>query len=66
MKDKIKETLKSCETCEIYNRKRKSGCEFISTTRFKEKMAVDLIDIRTEGKYVIIMIDYFSRIAWQR
>jgi transposase InsO family protein len=34
---------------------------FVETLRPLEKVAVDMIDIRTEGKYVLVAIDYFTR-----
>lgn len=34
----------------------------VETTRKLEKVAVDLIDIRAEGKYVLVLIDYFTRV----
>lgn len=61
IKDQIEREIRSCETCQKYNRKTRGGCEFISTSRYLEKVAIDLIEFREEGAYLIVGIDYFTR-----
>jgi hypothetical protein len=63
MKQDISIKLKGCETCQIWNRKNSGGCEFVTTSRPFEKVALDMIDIRNEGRYVLVCIDYFTRIV---
>ena len=63
MKNEIENELKECEVCKINNRKKAGGSEFIVTTRKGEKIALDLIDIREEGKYIQVAIDYFTRMV---
>lgn len=61
MKNQIGYLLKNCEKCQIYNRKNISKGDFVTTSRPFEKVALDLIDMRKEGMYIMIAIDYFSR-----
>lgn len=42
-------------------RKKKGKGEFVTTSRPFEKVALDLIDMSKEGKYLLICIDYFTR-----
>ncbi|EQB60017.1 enzymatic polyprotein endonuclease reverse, partial [Vairimorpha apis BRL 01] len=42
--------IKKCEKCQIYSRKSIGGCEFVDTTRYLEKVAIDFRDL---GKYVL-------------
>lgn len=42
------------------NRKKNGGAEFVETSRPFEKVALDLIDMRREGTYIIVAIDYFT------
>jgi phosphoribosylformylglycinamidine (FGAM) synthase-like enzyme len=55
-----------CEVCGINNRKKLGGSDYVTTVRKLEKVAIDLIDIREEGKYVLVAIDYYSRGIWTR
>ncbi|WUR04589.1 LTR Retrotransposon [Vairimorpha necatrix] len=64
IKEDIGKMIKRCEECQIYNRKRSGGCDFVATSRYLEKVALDLIDFRDKGKYVLVAIDYHTRIAW--
>jgi hypothetical protein len=41
--------------------KNSGGADFVTTTRIMEKLALDLIEIREEGKYILTGIDYFTR-----
>lgn len=66
MKDHIEKEIKKCETCQKYNRKTSGGCEFISTSRYLEKVGMDLIEFRDEGYYVVVAVDYFTRRMWAR
>jgi hypothetical protein len=43
------------------NRKKSGGEDFVSTERAMQKMAIDLIDMRAEGVYVLVAIDYYTR-----
>ncbi|KAF9763034.1 hypothetical protein NGRA_1564 [Nosema granulosis] len=40
------------------------GCDFIATRRKFEKVALDLMDIDGEKRYVLVGIDYFTRSLW--
>lgn len=66
MKQTIKNICRKCEKCCIYNRKIKGGSEFVETRRVLEKVALDLLDIRSEKCYILIGIDYFTRYAFAR
>ena len=59
MKETIAEVIRRCETCQINNRKKMGGCEFVRTTRVLEKVALDIMD--TGERYALIAIDYFWR-----
>lgn len=61
IKETIKNVIKQCEVCQINNRKCTGGSEFVTTSRPFEKVAIDLIEERQEGKYILIGIDYFTR-----
>lgn len=61
MKKTIENVIKKCELCARYNRKKTGGCEFIESNGIFEKVGVDLIDLRDMGKYVLTMVDYFTR-----
>ena len=63
MKDEIAKEMRECEVCQINNRKKLGGSEFVETTRELEKVALDLASIE-EGAYGLIAIDYFSRAVW--
>jgi hypothetical protein len=64
IKETIAEAIKKCEVCQKLNRKNTGGDRFIETTRRMEKVA---LDIAKSGKnYVLIAIDYFSRMIWTR
>jgi hypothetical protein len=64
IKKQIEEVLKGCETCQKYNRKTRGGCDFIASTRYLEKVGIDLIEFRDERCFVIVAIDYFTRKVW--
>jgi hypothetical protein len=64
MKDHINRVLKDCEICSINNRKTTGGCDFVVTRRKLEKVALDLMDIGGENRYVLVGIDYFTRRLW--
>ena len=66
MKDQIEREIKKCEVCQKYNRKTSGGNEFICTSRYLEKVGMDLIEFRDEGVYVVVAIDYFTRRLWGR
>lgn len=61
MKKEIDDFIKGCLVCLESNRKNRNTGEFVTTTRPWEKVALDLIDLRNEGKYILVVIDYFSR-----
>ena len=63
MQKEVELQLKECETCKINNRKCAGGSEFVVTTRRGEKVAIDLIDVREECKYILVGIDYFTRVV---
>lgn len=39
------------------------GCEFVTTSKQGEKVAIYLMEIQEEGVYVIVAIDYFTIIG---
>lgn len=61
MKKTIENVIKNCGVCCRYNRKNSGGSEFIETKRQMEKVGIDLIDLRNEGKYILVGIDYYTR-----
>lgn len=63
VKKDIAMVIRGCDVCEVNNRKKMGGNEFVVTTRYLEKVALDMVDVRNEGKYVLVAIDYFTRIA---
>jgi len=66
MKETIREVLKKCEVCQINNRKDTGGSEFVTTSRRLEKVGLDMLEIREQGRYVLVAIDYFTRMVWAR
>lgn len=63
IKNEIAEVLKDCEVCIVNNRKKTKNHDFVTTTHRMEKVAPNLIDIRDEGKYMVVTIDYFTQTA---
>lgn len=61
MKKTIENIIKKCDVCLRLNRKNMGGCEFVETTRQLEKVALDLIDLRSSGVYILVAIDYYTR-----
>lgn len=61
MKQDIKTELSQCNRRQIVNRKARGKSKYITTTRPLELVAVDLIDFKKMGVYLMISIDYFSR-----
>lgn len=64
MKKTVENVVRKCGICARLNRKNKGGCEYVETRFMFEKVALDLIDIRDEGKYILVCIDYFTRFVW--
>lgn len=62
----IEDEIGKCETCQINNRKKSGGYDFVSTSRYLEKVVLDLMEFREHGVYVIVAIDYFTRRLWGR
>ncbi|KAF9760821.1 Retrovirus-related Pol polyprotein from transposon [Nosema granulosis] len=62
--NRINRVLKECERCNINNRKTAGGFDFVVTRRKLEKVALDLMDIGEENRYVLVGIDYFTRRLW--
>lgn len=52
--------------CRMYNRKNKGGAEFVETSRKLEKVALDVMRLELEEKYVVVMIDYYTRVMMAR
>lgn len=61
IKKQIESVLKKCELWQQYNRKSSNKDEFVTSSRPFEKVALDLIDMRQEGCYILVAIDYFTR-----
>lgn len=62
MKNFIIEKIKHCETCSIYNRKNKLPPQYIKTYEPLQQIGVDIMEVRRLKKYVIVGIDYYTRI----
>ncbi|KRH92075.1 putative transposable element [Pseudoloma neurophilia] len=58
IKKQIESVLKKCEVCKKYNRKKSSKGEFVTFSRYFKKVTLDLIDMRREGAYILVDIDY--------
>ncbi|KAI5177776.1 hypothetical protein PAEPH01_2506, partial [Pancytospora epiphaga] len=63
MRETVKNVIKKCAKCIEFNRKNNGGSEFVCTSRAMEKVALDLIDLRAEGKYISVGVDYYTRIV---
>ena len=61
MKKTVENVVKRCEICLRTNRKNSGGCDFVETGRQLEKVALDLVDLGSSGKYALLCIDYFTR-----
>lgn len=64
MKETIKNVIRACEICQKMNRKNPGGEKFIEKSMRLEKIAVDIM--KTDDLYVLILIDYFSRMIWTK
>jgi hypothetical protein len=60
IKDQIEKLLKNCETCQKYNRKTCEGTDLVSTTRYLEKVGLDMVEFREENGFVVVAVDYFT------
>ena len=66
MKDQLQKRLKECEICQIGNRKAKGGAVMVATSRKGEKFAIDIMKIGELGEYILVGIDYFTRVLYGR
>ena len=57
----IKLTLENCKQCIKYNDKNYGGSIYVTTNKINEKWGLDIMN--NSGKYVLIAIDYFSRLG---
>ena len=64
MKADIEKAIKGCETCLISNRKQIRNTKFVTTTKYKEKVALDIKEIQKGKKLLLCCVDYFTRKAW--
>lgn len=62
-KEIIKDVIAECEVCGKNNRKLGGGSEFIEITKPLEKIAIDIMKISEWGKYMLVFIDYFTRMV---
>ncbi|KAI5177931.1 hypothetical protein PAEPH01_2510 [Pancytospora epiphaga] len=63
MRETVKNVIKKCVKCIEYNRENNGKSEFVCTSRAMEKVALDLIDLRAEGKYILVGVDYYTRMV---
>lgn len=54
--------IKACEVCQMYNRKKRNAPEFVETIKPFEKVALDIMFLEEKDKYLLVGIDYFTRI----
>lgn len=66
MKKTVENVCKKCVVCIQGNRKNKQGYTYVETSKPMEKVAIDILDYRTYGCYVIIAIDYFTRFVYTK
>ncbi len=66
IKQDIEEVIKRCEVCQVCNRKKTGGCDFVSSRFYLEKVALDLMEFRDLKRYVIVVFNYFTRIVWAK
>ncbi|KAI5179860.1 hypothetical protein PAEPH01_2701, partial [Pancytospora epiphaga] len=62
LKNTIEGVLKKCIICNRNNRKQDGGEEFVESTHYLEKIAIDILHVSEEGVTVLVLIDYFTRI----
>lgn len=58
----IKEVIDACEICSKNNRKLGGGCEFVETTAPLEKTAIDIMKVENDEAYVLVFLDYYTRV----
>jgi Integrase zinc binding domain len=61
IKNTIKNVIRKCKICMENNRKKSGGVDFVMTSRRLQKVALDIAEIR--GEYILLIIDYFSRMC---
>ncbi|MGL5636186.1 MAG: integrase zinc binding domain-containing protein, partial [Bacteroidales bacterium] len=61
IKSDVANVIKECEKCSNINRKKGGGCDFVTTSRKFERVALDIMKLNTEDKLVLLGINYFSR-----
>ncbi|KRH92119.1 putative transposable element, partial [Pseudoloma neurophilia] len=56
IKKQIEAVINKCEICKKFNRKKGNKGEFVTSSRPFEKVALDLIDMRREGIYILVAL----------
>ncbi|KAF9747733.1 hypothetical protein NGRA_3512, partial [Nosema granulosis] len=64
IKDQIAKVIKECSICSINNRKNTGGCDFVATRKKLEKVALDIMEVEGEKRFILLGIDYFTRKLW--
>lgn len=59
IKDHIYQVIKGGEICQKYNRKTSRDSIFIATSRYLEKVSMDMIEFREKKCVVVVAVDYF-------
>lgn len=63
IKQTIIRCIKECEVCQINNRKKSNPPEYVVTTKPFEKVALDIMQLSKDNCYLMIGIDYFTRMV---
>lgn len=61
IKATIENVIKECEICEMNKRKRKNSPTYVQTNRPLEKVAIDVMYLNEENRYLLVGVDYFTR-----
>lgn len=63
IKDSIKEVIRRRQICNENNRKNNRGCEFVTSTKPMERVAIDIMHEEQANNDFLIVIDYFTRMC---
>jgi hypothetical protein len=45
----------------IFDEKTTGANDFVGTTRYLEKMGMDMIEFREENSHILVSVDYYTR-----
>ena len=66
IKATIEKVVKQCAVCQENNRKKRNAPVYVESSKPFEKVAIDIMHLSDENKYLLVGIDYFTRFVATR